>query len=115
MVSNVYIPEEGDIVWLDFTPQSGHEQAGRRPGLVVSPPKKYNRIGLALICPITSKQKGYPFEISLSSSDGFTSGVVLADQIRSLDWKARNASFKETAGSAVVDGVKDLLMLLIGK
>ncbi len=56
MVSNVYIPEEGDIVWLDFTPQSGHEQAGRRPGLVVSP-KKYNRIGLALICPITSKQK----------------------------------------------------------
>lgn len=114
MVSNVYIPEEGDIVWLDFTPQSGHEQAGRRPGLVVSP-KKYNRIGLALICPITSKQKGYPFEISLSSSDGFTSGVVLADQIRSLDWKARNASFKETAGSAVVDGVKDLLMLLIGE
>nr|WP_321306861.1 endoribonuclease MazF [uncultured Sphaerochaeta sp.] len=114
MVIDAYIPEEGDIVWLDFTPPLGSEQAGRRPGLVVSP-KKYNKIGLALICPITSKQKGYPFEISLSSSDGFTSGVVLADQIRSLDWKARNASFKETAGSAVVDGVKDLLMLLIGK
>ena len=114
MVSNAYVPEEGDIVWLDFTPPPGHEQEGRRPGLVVSP-KKYNKIGLALICPINSKQKGYPFEISLSSSDGFTSGVVLADQIRSLDWKARNASFKETAGSAVVDGVKDLLMLLIGR
>jgi mRNA interferase MazF len=114
MVIDAYIPEEGDIVWLDSTPQSGHDQEGRRPGLVISP-KKYNRIGLALICPITSKQKGYPFEISLSSSDGFTSGVVLADQIRSLDWKARNASFKETADAAVVDGVKDLLLLLIGK
>ncbi len=114
MVSNAYIPEEGDIVWLDFTPQSGHEQAGRRPGLVVSP-KKYNKIGLALICPITNKKKGYPFEISLSSSDGFTSGVILADQIRSLDWRARNATYKEATSAAVVDGVKDLLMLLIGK
>jgi mRNA interferase MazF len=114
MVIDAYIPEAGDIVWLDFTSQSGHEQARRRPGLVISP-KKYNRIGLALICPITSKQKGYPFEISLSSSDGIPSGVVLADQIRSLDWKARNASFKETADAAVMDGVKDLLLLLIGK
>lgn len=84
MISDAYVPEEGDIVWLVFTPPPGNEQAGIRPGLVVSP-KKYNKIGLALICPITNKKKGYSFEISLSSGIGSTSGVVLADQIRSLD------------------------------
>lgn len=84
MISDAYVPEEGDIVWLDFTPPPGGGQAERRPGLVVSP-KKYNKTGLSLFCPIMSKQKGYQSEITLSSSDGFTFGVVLADQIRSLD------------------------------
>lgn len=85
-----YIPDRGDIIWLSFNPQAGHEQSGHRPGVVLSP-KIYNRqAGLALICPITSQVKGYPFEVKLP--EGLpVEGVVLADQVRSLDWLARNA------------------------
>ena len=84
-----YVPERGDIIWLTFNPQAGHEQAGRRPALVLSP-RSYNaKAGLALICPITSQQKGYPFEVALT--DERVSGVVLADQMRSLDWSVRHA------------------------
>lgn len=88
----VYTPDRGDIVWILFNPQAGHEQAGRRPALVLSP-KAYNaKVGLALLCPITSQVKGYPFEVTIPN--GFeVSGVVLADQIKNLDWKARNAAF----------------------
>lgn len=85
-----YIPERGDIVWITFNPQAGHEQAGRRPALVLSP-KAYNgKVGLALLCPITSQIKGYPFEVLIP--DGLPiNGAVLSDQVKSLDWKARNA------------------------
>jgi len=87
-----YIPERGDAVWLDFNPQSGHEQAGRRPALVLSP-KAYNqKVGLALFCPITSQIKGYPFEAEIPKGLK-VKGVVLCDQIKSLDWKERNAAF----------------------
>jgi mRNA interferase MazF len=87
-----YIPDRGDVVWLTFNPQAGHEQAGRRPALVLSP-IRYNRtVGLALFCPITSQIKGYPFEVALPP-DLPVSGVILADQVRSLDWSARNADF----------------------
>ena len=85
-----YVPEAGDIVWLHFTPQAGHEQAGHRPALVLSP-ASYNRIGLMLCCPMTTKAKGYPFEVPIAGKDG---SVVLSDQIKSLDWRARKAKRK---------------------
>lgn len=85
-----YVPDRGDVVWLQFNPQAGHEQAGHRPALVVSP-KSYNqKVGLALFCPITSHVKGYPFEVVLPRA-GRASGAALSDQIKSLDWRVRNA------------------------
>ena len=87
-----YVPEQGDLIWLDFDPQAGHEQGGRRPAAVLSP-KAYNQlIGLALVCPVTSRVKGYPFEIVLP--DGLAvSGVALSDHVKSQDWRARHAEF----------------------
>lgn len=85
-----HVPERGDIAWLQFTQQAGHEQTGRRPALVISP-RTYNRkVGLALVCPITSQVKGYPFEVLLPKGLKAT-GAILCDQIRSLDWRARRA------------------------
>ena len=86
-----YIPERGDAVWITLDPQAGHEQAGRRPALVLSPSAYNGRVGLALLCPITSQVKGYPFEVPLPAGLPL-SGVVGADQVKSLDWRARNAS-----------------------
>ena len=89
---NNYLPDRGDVVWLQFNPQAGHEQAGKRPALVLSP-KEYNqKTGLALFCPITSKVKGYPFEVKLPEGL-FVEGVILADQIKNLDWINRSAQF----------------------
>lgn len=90
--SMTYTPDSGDIVWLKFDPQSGHEQRGHRPALVLSP-KAYNeKVGLAIFCPITSQIKGYPFEVVIP--EGLEAkGAVLSDQVKSLDWKARNATF----------------------
>lgn len=85
-----YVPERGDIVWLQFNPHAGHEQSGKRHALVLSP-KAYNeKVGLAIFCPVTSKIKGYPFEVILPEKVKI-SGAVLADQIKSLDWRARKA------------------------
>jgi len=96
-----FIPDRGDIVKMSFDPQSVHEQAGWRPALVVSP-AVYNRASsLALVCPLTSRVRGYPFEVALPAEHGI-SGVVLADQIRSLDWRARRARFAGRAPTAVV-------------
>lgn len=85
-----YIPERGDIVWVNFNPQAGHEQAGRRPALVLSPSAYNARVGLAIMCPITNQIKGYPFEVIIPSGVGVT-GAVLSDQVKSLDWRSRNA------------------------
>jgi mRNA interferase MazF len=86
-----YVPERGDAIWLTFDPQAGHEQAGRRPAVVLSPREYNRRAGLAILCPVTNKVKGYPFEVALP--DGLPiAGAVLADQVRSLDWKARRAA-----------------------
>ncbi len=107
-----YVPERGDIVWLELNPQDGHEQAGRRPALVLSP-KAYNaRTGLMLCCPITSQVKGYPFEVSLDEVLGAV-GVVLADQVKSLDWMARKAKHKGRVTRRVVEEVLGKLHTLL--
>ncbi len=108
-----YVPDRGVLVWLMFSPQAGHEQAGRRSALVLSP-RRYNAtVGLALLCPVTSKVKGYPFEVAVP--EGLSvSGVVLADQVRSLDWRSRGAQFACTAGDGVVTEVLQKLETLLG-
>jgi mRNA interferase MazF len=87
-----YCPGQGDVVWLSFNPRAGHEQAGHRPALVLSPESYNRKVGLALLCPITSRIKGYPFEVGVPGGLG-VSGVVLSDQVKSLDWRARGATF----------------------
>lgn len=111
MVNKVYIPDRGDLVWVDFNPTRGREQAKVRPAIVVSP-KSYNqKTSLAIMCPITSVQKDYPFEVVVS--DKKVSGVILSDHVRSLDWKARNAKFISKAKPSVMTEVQTKLGLLI--
>ena len=99
----LYIPDRGDIVWLDFDPQIGHEQSGHRPAFVLSPLAYNQRSNLALFCPITSKIKGWKFEVILT--DTKTKGVILADQIKSLDWQARKIDFIEKASENIINEV----------
>jgi mRNA interferase MazF len=108
-----YIPERGDVIWISFNPQAGHEQAGRRPAVVLSP-KAYNgKVGLAILCPITNQAKGYPFEVELSGEIDVT-GVILSDQVKSLDWRVRKAEFKESLPEEVIDEVLAKLGTLLG-
>jgi mRNA interferase MazF len=108
-----YIPDAGDLVWLTFNPQSGREQAGRRPALVLSP-KTYNaKSGLALACPITNQVKGYPFEVAVPAGQN-TTGVILADHVKSLDWKARRAERIGRCTPEVVEEVRARLAPLLG-
>jgi len=108
----IYVPDRGDIVWLQFNPQSGHEQAGKRPALTLSP-KAYNlKTGLAIFCPITSQVKGYPFEVKIKERQ--IQGVILADQIKSLDWKVRKAEFVVKVKQEILNNVLALLNVLIG-
>ena len=112
MVDVRFVPERGDIVWLNFNPHSGHEQAGKRPAIVLSP-KKYNeKTGLDLFCPITSQIKGYPFEVKLPEKCEIQ-GVVISDQIKSLDWKSINIEFITKAPAVVLKEVLSKLSLLI--
>lgn len=106
-----YVPEAGDIVWLEFSPQAGHEQAGHRPAVVLSP-AAYNRFGLMLCCPMTTKRKGYPFEVPVSAD---RESVVLSDQIKSLDWRARNAKVKGKISEAALSAVRAKARSLIGR
>jgi len=99
-----YIPSRREIVWLDFNPQSGHEQSGRRPAVVVSPVEYNRKSGLALFCPITSQKKDYPFEVELPLH-GVIKGVILSDQLKSLDWKARNVEFIESVSDETINDV----------
>ena len=111
MMPNAHAPDRGDIVWLHFNQQSGHEQAGPRPALVLSP-REYNcRVGLALCCPITSRSKKYPFEVPVKA--GEIEGVVLSDQLRSLDWQARDARFVARAPAPIIEEVRAKLHTLI--
>lgn len=106
-----YVPERGDIVWLSFDPQSGHEQAGHRPALVLSP-KAYNaKTGLMLCCPMATRIKGYPFEVAISET---SPSVALADQVKSLDWGARGARKKGSASPAELALVLAKIRPLLG-
>ncbi|MDZ7319341.1 MAG: endoribonuclease MazF [candidate division KSB1 bacterium] len=91
-MSDRYVPDRGDVIWIRLDPQAGHEQAGRRPVLVLSPAAYNGIVGLAILCPITNQMKGYPFEVAIPS-DLKVSGVILSDQAKCLDWQARNAEF----------------------
>ena len=107
-----YIPEKGDAVWLDFNPQTGHEQAGRRPAIVISPTGYNQKVGLALFCPITNQAKGYPFEVAIPKNKNIT-GVVLSDQLKSLDWRARNVEFITKLPDSVIEDVLKKLKSLL--
>ena len=104
MVAEAEAPDRGDLVWISLDPQAGHERAGRRPAMVLSPAGYNSKTGLALCCPATSRVKGYPFEVTLPHG-GSIQGVVLADQVKSLDWKVRRAEIADTAPNDVVEEV----------
>ena len=106
------MPDRGDVVWLDFTPQAGHEQAGRRPGVVLSPAAYNGKVGLALVCPITTQAKGYPFEVAIPGERTVT-GVILADQVKTMDWRARRAKVVDRVGAEVVARTLALLRVLL--
>jgi len=106
-----YVPERGDIAWLDFNHVRGHEQSGRRPALVLSPRGYNKKSGLALVCPITSQAKGYPFEVALHTKAVL--GVILADQIRGVDWKERRAEKAGTASESALHEVQDYVQKLV--
>ena len=112
MVKKGYVPQRGDVVWITLNPQSGHEQAGRRPAVVLSPGIYNEKVELAILCPITNQIKGYPFEVLMP--DGFpVCGVILADQIKSLDWRVRDAEWICTLPSrGVVEVLQKLGTLL---
>lgn len=112
MVARAYVPDAGDLVWLTFDPQAGHEQRGRRPALIVSP-RVYNaKAGLAMACPVTSQVKGYPFEVALPPTGAIT-GVVLSDHVKSLDWQARRVAFEAKAPADVLTEVRERLRALL--
>jgi mRNA interferase MazF len=108
-----YVPKRGDVVWVSLDPQAGHEQAGRRPALVLSPVAYNGRVGLAILCPITSQVKGYPFEVLIP--DGLAArGAILADQVKSLDWRARDAELMCSLPAETVAEVLGKLGTLLG-
>jgi len=112
MVDQLLAPNRGDLIWVSLNPQAGHEQAGRRPALVLSPVEYNSRVGLALMCPVTGRAKGYPFEVGLPTDLNVT-GVILADQIKSLDWRARRAEIACRAPKSVIDEVLGKLNTLL--
>ena len=105
------VPDRGDVVWINLDPQAGHEQAGRRPAVVLSPASYNTKADLALICPITGQVKGYPFEVAIPPGLPVR-GVVLSDQVKSLDWNARNAKLICRLPQAVVEKILAKLMIL---
>jgi len=106
-----FVPEAGDIVWLQFDPQAGHEQAGHRPALVLSPAAYNGKTSLMVCCPMTTKAKGYPFEVDIA---GGRNGIVLADQVRSLDWRVRKTTRKGRVSDVELADVRAKIVALIG-
>jgi len=113
VVTRTYVPDTGDLVWLTFDPQAGHEQRGRRPALILSPRAYNSKARLAIACPITSQVKGYPFEVPLPPGAKIT-GAVLADHLKNLDWQARRVVFEAKAPGDVVTDVRERLRALLG-
>ena len=112
MVARTYVPDSGDVVWLTFDPQAGHEQRGRRPALILSP-RTYNaKARLAIACPITSHVKGYPFEVPLPPG-GKIVGAVLADHVKNVDWQVRRAVFEAKAHADIMTEVRERLRALL--
>jgi mRNA interferase MazF len=109
-----YIPNRGDIVWITFNPQAGHEQAGRRPALVLSPATYNGKVGLVILCPITIQIKNYPFEVLIPNGLKI-GGAILSDQVKSLDWKIRQAEFVCKLPASTLDEVLQKLSTLIGQ
>jgi len=115
MVSPVpRVPDRGDVVWITLNPQTGHEQAGRRPALMLSPAAYNGRVGLAILCPIAGQIKGYPFEVLIPEVLDIV-GVILADQVKSLDWRARRAEWICTLPQATVAEVLGKLSTLLAE
>ena len=108
-----YVPDAGDVVWIDFNPQAGREQAGRRPALVLSPLLYNEKAGLAIACPVTSKAKGYPFEVALPPNFKIA-GVILSDHLKSVDWKERKAEFVATVPQPILEAVRERVAALLG-
>ncbi len=111
MGSRRYVPDSGDVVWLEFDPQAGHEQAGHRPALVVSPASYNGKTGLMVCCPMSTKIKGHPFEVIFEING--VPGAVLSDQVKSLDWKIRNAKKKAAAPTSVMTHVRAKIKALL--
>lgn len=111
-MASAFVPGRGDVVWLVFDPQAGHEQAGKRPALVISPREYNRRVGLALVCPVTTRVKGYPFEVLLPQGVK-AEGAVLSDQVKSLDWRARKAQYLCSVPREVMDEVVARILALV--
>ncbi len=111
MVARAYVPDVGEVVWLEFDPQAGHEQAGHRPALVISPASYNGKTGLMVCCPMTTKVKGHPFEV-VTQVDGIDC-AVLSDQIKSLDWKVRHAKKKATVPPEIMTHVRAKMKALL--
>ena len=109
-----YVPRRGDAVWINFNPQAGHEQAGRRPAVVLSPEAYNGTVGLAILCPITNKVKGYPFEVAIPTGLDVT-GVILVDQLKSADWQVRNAELICSLPMNTVNAVLQRIQTLLGR
>ena len=109
-----YVPKRGDVIWITINPQAGHEQAGRRPAVVLSPQPYNEKVGLALLCPVTNQIKGYPFEVVIPPGLP-VSGSILSDQVKSLDWRTRNAELIGTLPSKVIVEVLQKIGLLLSR
>jgi mRNA interferase MazF len=112
MVKKPYVPRRGDVIWINMSPHSGREQAGRRPAIVLSPEKYNNRVGLALVCPITSRIKGYPFEVMIPETTKIE-GAILADHLRSVDWNSRETEFACALPEEITNEVVSKALLLL--
>ena len=107
-----YVPKRGDLVWITLNPQAGHEQAGRRPAVVLSPQPYNEKVGLAILCPITNQIKGYPFEVVIPPDLSIT-GAILSDQVKSLDWRTRNAELIGVLPPKTISEVLQKISLLL--
>ena len=109
-----YVPQRGDAVWINFNPQAGHEQAGRHPAVVLSPGAYNSKTHLAILCPIANQVKGYPFEVSIPAGLDVT-GVILSDQVKNMDWRARNAALICPLSAEIVDAVLQRVGTLLSR